>query len=105
MIQFITNLSAAKLETVTSIEEIETKPFVALYGLGENHVLSALPGLFKDFPIYHIAGSSEFGVELHRDRVSKYEGKADIWEVFDWLDVENSPVLVSVGQSTPAKKL
>lgn len=87
MIKFITDLSTAKFEQAASLEEISARAFVVVSGIAEDSYLNALAGLFTVYPIYRVPSEGEFAVSIHTTVVKKYTGKADIWELADWLEI------------------
>lgn len=106
MIEFIASASTTKLTKVQSLEEISDQTFAILSGVPENTYLHALPALFKNCTIYLLPSEGNLSLAVHNGgRVFKYKGKADFWEIYDWLDVEFLPILSSLGVSKPAKRL
>lgn len=106
MIEFVASASTTKLTKVQSLEEISDKTFVLLSGVPENTYFHALLSLFKNCTIYLIPSEGNLSLAVHNgDNVFSYKGKADFWDIYDWLDVEFSPILSSLGVSTPAKRL
>lgn len=106
MIEFVESASTAKLTKVQSLEEISDKTFALLSGVPENTYLHALPALFKNCTIYLLPSEGNLSLSVHNGgNVFNYKGKADFWDIYDWLDVEFSPILSSLGASTPAKRL
>lgn len=64
-----------------------------------------MPLVYTRFPVYWIEGES-FGVFVQNGkRSSSYEGEATLKEVAAWLEDTTEPLIVSVVDSSPAKKL
>ena len=106
IVEFVASASTTKLTKVESVEEISDKTFAILSGVSDNTYLHVLPALFKNCTIYLIPSEGNLSLSVHNNsRVFKYQGKSDFWEIYDWLAIEFSPILSSLGVSTPAKRL
>jgi thioredoxin 1 len=105
MIAFNTDLANALLLISPQTTNIP-KPFVAVSGIDARSPFHALPALFSTHPVYHITGRAQFSIEFHTEEdVKTYRGSPSLEDVVQWLDHVSSPVLVSMGESVPSKKL
>ncbi len=104
IIDFIKATSTANFQKTESLDSI-AQPYVTVSGVEERNIMKVLAGLFTKLPVYHLSSEGEFAVTIHDKNTRQYSGKADALEVLDWLELETSPILSSLGESTPNKKL
>lgn len=102
ILQFI---KKAQTTTLSSLPEEIPNPSVIVRGIANNSPLQLLPLLYTRFPIYSAEGES-FEVSVQNGKQSNsYQGEANLQEVAAWLEDITEPLIVSVVDSKPAKKL
>lgn len=102
ILQFI---KKAQTTTLSSLPEEIPNPSVIVRGVTNDSPLQLLPLLYTRFPIYSAEGES-FEVSVQNGKQSNsYKGEANLQEVAAWLEDITEPLIVSVVDSKPAKKL
>lgn len=106
IIAFMDQAVKTKLQVAQSINEIP-KPAVAIYGVPEDSPLQLLPIVFTQLPVYHIVGGDKttFKLEVHNKEFSSYGGQINLKDIASWLEETTEPIVVSVVQATPTKRL
>jgi hypothetical protein len=104
IINFINAVKTGKFQKTESLDGIP-QPYVTVSGVEEDSLMRVVAGLFSKLPIYHISPEGELSVTIHDKDTRQYSGKADVLEVVDWLELETCPIVSSLGESTPNRKL
>lgn len=105
MIDFLMEFSKSRLLIAPKLSDVRT-PAVVITGISERSSLHSLPALFQRYPIYLVTKDDKESIQIIDDVSTRtYNGKISLVKVADWLEDETTPILMSLGEHPPAKKL